>query len=291
MARLPRTDLACERHGAAADRSGCTYTEEERGICRLHTLHVETEEAAARLGTPRGTYETLFFPPPWENGTEEDAAVEEELSRLLEKTAAAVLGGDDFTGRRILVVGLGNRRMTADAVGPRAADGITATAHLRAYRPSLLSRLLCAEVAVMVPGVMAQSGMESADLIRSAVAVFRPHLVLLIDALAARSFDRLGTTIQLADSGMAPGSGIGNCRAPLSPETLGCPVISVGVPTVTDTDTLLRDRLEEAGVTPPEDGTEGGRYFVSPRDADLLTEKLARCIAGAVNTVFGIPLV
>lgn len=289
MACLPRTDLACERHGAATDRSGCTYTEEKRGICRVHTLRVESEEAAERLGTARGTYETLFFPPPWETGAEEDAAVEEELARLLEKTAATVLGGDEFAGRRILAVGLGNRRMTADAVGPRAADGITATAHLRAYRPSLLARLCCAELAVIVPGVMAQSGMESADLIRAAAAAFRPHLVLLIDALAARSFDRLGTTIQVADSGMAPGSGIGNCRAPLNRETLGCPVISVGVPTVTDTDTLLRDRLTEAGVTPPEEAA-AGRYFVSPRDADLLTEKLSRCIAGAINTVFGIPL-
>lgn len=288
------TDLAYERNEGREDIPGSRYTEEEAPFGRLHTLQIESEEAAAAIGCARGTYKTMFFPKIWELSTDEEQAIAEAASSLLSDMARFLLNREDTVGARILTVGLGNRAITADAVGPRAADSITATAHLRENAPDLLKKLECAELAVVTPGVMAQSGLESAELVKRTAEVFRPELVLVIDALAARSFDRLGCTVQFSDSGLAPGAGIGNRRAPLDRKTLGCPVIGIGVPTVTDTATLIYDTFARAGRplrTEEERGAaEAGRsYFVSPREADTLTERFSSVIAYAVNAAFGIP--
>lgn len=287
-----RTDMAYERGSAAGKIPGAEYEECNRGPCRLHTLRVATAAAAKKTGCRRGIYRTLFFRPVWAMVADEEMAVSEELSRLMQEWGASLLGGEDFRGKRILVAGLGNRDITADAVGPRAADKINATAHLRENRPSLLRGLGCAELAVLAPGVMAQSGMESAALIGAAAKAFSPHLVITVDALCARAFSRLGSTVQLSDAGVEPGSGIGNRRAALNREFFGCPVLSVGVPTVTDTATLVYDALEQAGMPAPEGNlrraVEAGReYFISPRETDVATEKLSDLISYAINSVFG----
>lgn len=292
---LPRTDLAYERHGAKkAGVPGCHYAEGPFGTCRLHTLRIETEEAAKEVGCAVGTYRTLFFPPLPSAGDEEREGVVECLSSLLSDFSEALLGQRDGKGKRILVAGLGNRAMTADAVGPLAADEICATAHLRENEPKLLAHLGCAEIAVVTPGVMAQSGMESAALVKAAAGAFTPHLTILIDALAARSVDRLATTVQLSDTGLSPGAGIGNLRAAIDRQSLGCPIITIGTPTLTDAATLARDFLERIGAAPAEEEEKrlfaaAGGFFVCLRDADAVSTRYATVIARAINRAFGIP--
>lgn len=302
MKDTPRTDLACERHRADSDIPGCRYRETDLGICRRHTLRVESERAAKESGCVRGWYETLLFPPVQQADSAALADVESRAADILREMSAALLQTNRFTGCRVLFVGLGNREITADAVGPLAADGIRATAHLRRHRPDLLAALACAEIAVTVPGVMAQSGMESAETVCAVVSRFRPDLVLVADALAARSFGRLAATLQFSDTGVSPGSGIGNRRAALDRTTLGCPVIAMGVPTVTDAATLAHDLLGKEAVTEEKGATEieksplagtaipaADAFFVCPREADVIAKTCGALIAGAVNRVFGIP--
>jgi spore protease len=194
--------------------------------------------------------------------------------------------------KSVLVCGLGNRSITADALGPAVADALVITRHVRLCEASLFDSLFSLEVASFAPGVLAQTGIDTGELIRGAVEHVAPDLVVAIDALAARSADRLMTTVQLCDTGIAPGSGMGNHRCRLDRQTLGVPVIAIGVPTVVNSATLIRDALEVGGIgdiSPDlERLLEGGRsFFVSPKESDLAVRELSAIIARALNSAFG----
>ena len=206
-----------------------------------------------------------------------------------------------MTGRRtgdlgsVLVVGLGNDQMTPDAVGPRTVRRLTVTRHLRAYDQALFSALGCCELSALAPGVLGQTGMESGELIKCAVEMVKPDLLVAVDALAARSCERLASTIQLSDGGISPGAGIGNHRMAISRATMGCPVLGVGVPTVVDSSTLVWDALEQAGMSEKDLPTalqtvlDSGRSFiVSPRDCDEMVELTCRLLARSLNLAFGV---
>jgi spore protease len=209
--------------------------------------------------------------------------------------AAALLGRDPDSACRILVAGLGNPDMTPDAIGPGTVRRMTVTRHLRGYDESLYNALGCCELAAVFPGVLGQTGMESGELVKCAADLVRPHLVVAVDALAARSCERLSSTVQLSDGGIAPGAGIGNHRMAICRETVGCPVLGLGVPTVVDSATLVWDALEQAGMTAetlPESLTrvlESGRSFiVAPKDCDQVTELTCRLLARALDEAFGV---
>ena len=159
--------------------------------------------------------------------------------------------------------------------------------------PALFKELSEVGLALLAPGVMGETGMEVLDLVAGVEARIRPDLILAIDALAARSTERLAATIQLSDTGICPGSGIGNARRPLNRETLGVPVIAIGMPTVVNSATLVLEAVHRAGLAegelPPELErvlSEGRSFYVSPRDADVVTERGARLVADAVNRAF-----
>ena len=287
------TDLAYERYKTNPDLPGCRYEEEALGLCHLHTLYIENEEAQRATGCTVGTYRTLFFPSIATAGEYELEEIIEHLASLLARKTKKLLG-EDHVGKRILIAALGNRNMTADAVGPRAADGVCATAHLKECKPDLLNRLHCAEIALLSPGTLAQSGIESAELITAAADLFHPHLVIAIDALAARATERLATTIQITDTGISPGAGIGNPRAALSHATLGCPVISIGAPTVVNAATLTMDLLDRIRGKISKNERErlaavARDFFVSSREADIISTRYATVIAQAINRTFGVP--
>lgn len=196
---------------------------------------------------------------------------------------------------RILVAGLGNAGMTPDAIGPRTVSRLTVTRHLRGYDETLFAALGCCELSAIAPGVLGQTGMESGELVKAAVELTHPDLLVAVDALAARSCDRLASTVQLSDGGICPGAGIGNHRMPLTRETMGCPVMGVGVPTVVDSCTLVLDALERAGMTaedlPPAlaEVLESGRSFiVTPRDCDEMAELTCRLLARGLDQAFGV---
>ena len=281
-----RTDLADETHAlwraSAGEESalpGVRAREDRREGFPVTRVDILDREGAQALGKPEGHYITLGLEELLRR--EEDAfpravrALAGELNELLK----------DLPPRApVLVAGLGNRAITPDAVGPRVADLTLVTRHLihsvpehfAAYRP----------VSALAPGVLGSTGIESAELLSALSETVRPACVLAVDALAARSLRRVCRTVQLSDTGIVPGSGVGNHRRALNRESLGIPVVAVGVPTVVDAATLCADVLEEAGqgaYTPESLSGSGQGVIVTPREIDQDVEDLSRTVAFGIN--------
>lgn len=270
-----RTDLAIEAAGEADDKKLPGITQQSRQIddIKLTRIVIEDERGEQALGRPKGTYITAEMPPlsDDEQHMEQKAKVlGEELSSLLPKEGT------------VLVVGLGNQSVTPDALGPRSAGMVLATRHIEGEfaRSTGLDKLRPA--AVFQPGVLGQTGVESGEMVRGICDIVKPAAVIVIDALAARSVERLGCTIQICDTGIAPGSGVGNNRVALNRDTLGVPVIGLGVPTVVDARTVAMELTgrEEAGdeVTP-----RGAEMMVTPREIDLIIRRASQLVAMTVN--------
>ena len=247
--------------------------EEGYPVTRVDILNQQGEEA---LGKPRGSYLTLDLTSFWQR----KADFFERAVRALGSQLKAMLPGEGA----VLVVGLGNAAMTPDAVGPLAADSVLVTRHLIAAMPKHFSGFR--PVAVFRAGVLGTTGVESAESVRGLVEQVKPAVVIAIDALAARKVGRMCTTVQLTDTGIVPGSGVGNHRAALNMETLGVPVFSVGVPTVVDAATLAADLLEEAGI-PELDETRlrHGKQplMVTTRDVDQQVRDLSKVVGYVIN--------
>lgn len=279
-----RTDLALEAAETTAKAAagtlpkGVLVQEETLDGVSITTVTVTGEEGAAALGKAPGQYitvETGPFAAPRMTTEPEIAAMAKKLRSLLPPQGT------------ILVVGLGNPHITPDDVGPRTADLILATRHLSEQAAETGGLPDFRPVAVLAPGVLAQTGVETGEVVASLCKSLAPAAVIVVDALAARSLSRLGATLQMADSGISPGSGVQNRRFALSRETLGVPVISMGVPTVVDATTLAHNLLrfpegEEAelrGLFLP----EGEGMMVTPRDVDLLVERAAKVLSLTIN--------
>lgn len=256
-----RTDLAAEAHsiwrqsaGETTKLSGVIARQEEENGIELETVEITSEEGAKALGKPMGRYLTLTLP--------EGGRATKEFTTLLAKKLTALLQWKDTDSA--LVVGLGNRAMTPDAVGPMTADGVLVTRHLRQSLPRIFAGMR--QVSALRPGVLGMTGVESAEIVRSVVERIQPDRVIVVDALAAGSPARLCRSVQLTDAGIVPGSGVGNSRAAFSRESLGVPVVAVGVPTVVD--------AAEKGQSP---------LLVTPRDIDVQVQRLSRAIFTGIN--------
>ena len=281
----PRTDLACEAGRACV-------SSEDRQVSVGAGLPVTVCRSVEADG---GRFTTISCGPVTIRGEEELRTISRIVGEELSRMAAELVGRPLDASCRILAVGLGNPDMTPDAIGPGTLRRMTVTRHLREYDPALYEGLGCCELAALSPGVLGQTGVESGELVRAAAELTRPHLIVAVDALAARSCERLSSTIQLSSRGISPGAGIGNRRIGLCEETVGCPVLGVGVPTVVDSATLVWDALEQAGMTREElpsalaQVLETGRSFiVSPKDCDSVVEMICRVLAGAMDLAFGI---
>ena len=230
----------------------------------------------AALGKPQGSYLTIDLTTFWQRKADffERAvrAVGSQLKTLLPPEGPA------------LVIGLGNAAMTPDAVGPLAVDSVLVTRHLIAAMPKHFSGFR--PVAVQRTGVLGTTGVESAEAVRGLVAEVQPALVIAVDALASRRVGRVCATVQLSDTGIIPGSGVGNHRSALNRETLGVPVFAVGIPTVVDAATLAADLMEEAGIADiDEDKLRAGQQnlMVTPRDIDQQVRDLAKVVGYGIN--------
>jgi len=289
MNAFRRTDLAAELDLAAC--SGIAERREKRGSFTAHTVEIITEEAEKRLGKPRGKYITLELGKIWLAGDEDFRSAAALLAEKLALLASETVGQRP---ERILIAGLGNRRITADALGDEAAGLITVTRHIRPRDSHLFGMLGGREISAVTPGVLGQTGIETAELVHGAVRAVRPELVIAVDALCARSISRLAATVQLGSTGISPGSGIGNHRRAVNEETLGVPVIALGVPTVVDAAALILDALEEAGIEEPDERLlpvlQARRgYFVTPKETDTIIRELSRLIAAGISEAFGLP--
>ncbi|MBO4277175.1 MAG: GPR endopeptidase [Clostridia bacterium] len=287
------TDLALESHELHAERGeddGIILREYAVCGCKVTQATVLPGGGEKRAGKPAGKYITVETGRFWlSDGAEfENAAnaVAAELKKLLPQGAGCVLAAC-----------LGNRDITADSVGPRTAEKLLVTRHLRDMAPELYSKAGFGELAAVAPGVLGQTGIESAAIVEGVCRMIRPKCVVVIDSLASRRLERLCTTVQISDSGISPGSGVFNRRAELSGKTLGAPVVSLGVPTVVDAATLALDLFDQSGAKLPEDAAEklahggGGSMFVTPKDSDVSARENARLLAFSINSaVHGIKI-
>ncbi len=258
--------------GARPDVGGVTIKEEwnEEKSMKVTVVQIRNEDGARAMERPVGTYITMELPEL----LEEEEHLKEIAEQELEKQLKELLKGK--CADHMLVVGLGNREVTADAVGPLTIDSLLVTRHFfweeqtkvavgKKYR----------RVSALVPGVMAQTGMETMELIRGVVEETKPDVVVAVDALAARSPKRLNTTIQLTDTGISPGAGVGNNRKELNEHSLGCPVIAIGVPTVLDAVTIAKEEVSE----------DVKYLFVMPRNIDSSVQYVSELLAGGINRV------
>ena len=288
-----RTDLAMESREMAAGIPGITTHSQQKGMIEETHVRIETEEAARALEKAQGNYITLAHPGlKWclpEERMEMARAICEELRTLLPPT------GD------LLVVGLGNRNMTADALGNRVLEDLLVTRHLKDIPDEGLHGRLRG-VCAAAPGVLGVTGLETAEVVQGIVEHVRPAAVIAIDALAARESSRICTTVQITDTGIRPGSGVRNHRAGLTKETLGVPVIAIGVPMVVYASVIARDALglllndismdEQAHVQAMDTlidklAAQGiGELVVTPREVDELVGRVGRIIADGLNLAF-----
>ena len=274
-----RTDLALEareRFEEDVEIRGVEVEEaydEQRDI-RVTVVRIRTENGAKAMGKPIGTYITLEAPRMSEPDEDYHREVSEKLAGYLKKLL------DVKNEKSVLVVGLGNREVTPDALGPEAVNHLRVTRHVvREYGKAAFAREKVQLVSTIVPGVMAQTGMETLEIMRGIVAETKPDQVVVIDALAARSSKRLNRTIQISDAGIQPGSGVGNHRNSLTRETIGIPVLAIGVPTVVDAATIVYDATGDRSSVPP--GLNG--MFVTPKNVDEMIRRLSFTVSEALN--------
>lgn len=313
-----RTDLALEEkerfESDQVEVQGVVLEEEydkEREI-RVTTVRIETENGAKTMGKPVGTYLTIEAP----NLSSPDEGIHREVSEELAKYLIEVMKKiipESEHDKEVLVIGLGNRQATPDALGPYVADNLNVTRHIvKEYGKYVALEEMNCVVSAIVPGVMAQTGMETAEIIKGVVRETKPDLLIVIDALAARNSRRLNRTIQIADTGINPGSGVGNYRNAITKETIGVPVIAIGVPTVVDAVTIVSDTMENLlsaletseslkGVGLVLGGySEAEKYelikeliapnlnsmFMTPKDIDETVKRLSYTISEGLNLAF-----
>lgn len=311
-----RTDLALETQEKMQEDNvelkGVRFFEEkvDRNIT-VSRVVIETENGAKTMGKPKGTYITIEAL----NMDEEDEDYHWEISMQLAKVIKelAALEREEVS---VLIVGLGNREVTPDALGPRVVDNLFITRHIvKEYGKYAFGSDCMNRISSIVPGVMAQTGMESLEIIRGIIEETKPELVVVVDALAARSTKRLNRTIQVTDTGINPGSGVGNHRHGINEKSLGIPVISIGIPTVVDAATIVNDAMynlvtamaqSEAFSTlgnSLEGLNEGEKYeliqellspnlntmFVTPKDIDESVKRLSYTISEGLNIAFASP--
>lgn len=272
-----RTDLAVEAREIAGEHiSGVDFkTYSENGL-EISRLTIKNQKAKQELGKDMGTYITIELPSLTDNFTETDERLKTigfEIRRLLPVHGL------------LLVVGLGNKEITPDSLGPKTSSHVLATRHITGETAKATGLDKLRPVAVMQTGVTGQTGIETGEYILSVVKRIRPNAVVAVDALASRRLERLGCTLQISDTGISPGAGVGNHRTKITKETIGVPVIAIGVPTVVDVQTFANDLTDGKMYTEQKNRIEpsGKQMIITPREIDLLTERASRLIGFALN--------
>ena len=262
---LPRTDLAVEAHRLRASEQaleGVEVSERDRSGFHVTTVEVRSPAASETLCKPIGKYDTVTLEPVLRREEDSFSAAASLLAELLRELLPSE---ETFSA---LVVGLGNRAITPDAVGPKAMESVLATRHLREQMPDVFSCFRA--VSVLSPGVLGTTGIEAGSVVRAIAKDLAPDVIIAVDALACSEPERLCRTVQISDTGITPGSGVGNHRMALNLESLGVPVLAVGVPTVMD-----------VRVFSNAESLEG--MFVTPRNIDSVVADFSKLIGYAVN--------
>jgi spore protease len=310
MAYSARTDLALELReiyfetaSDAAEAEGVEAEEENKLGIKVTRVKITNKKGEKTLGKPSGTYITMEFgaKTDFEQESYENACkvCAEELSSLKK----------NWQGGTVLVLGLGNRNITADALGPKTVDSVLVTRHLLEYMPEEIDSRL-KPVCAVAPGVLGITGVETGEIVKGICERIKPSLIIAVDALCSRRMERVNNTIQLTDTGITPGAGIGNRRMSIDEKTLGIPVIAVGVPTVVDAATIAGDTIDRIIQSLKDNAKESiplykilnivaGEdkeaiinevlkpdclgYIVTPKEVDTAVEKISEIIANGIN--------
>lgn len=293
MENYSRTDLACESVTQAGElpSSGAEWTKKTVGTFEVSYLSIESDEAARELEKPQGRYVTVECGRINHLTEDNRILLAHLLSEELRGMAERLTGKTPDADFEVFVAGLGNAELTADAIGPRTVGLLTATRHLREHEQFLYRIIGCCALSALAPGVLGQTGIETLELLRGAIRYVKPDMVVVVDALAARSCDRLASTVQISDAGIEPGSGVGNHRSAITKETVGVPVVALGVPTVVNSATLVYDALHEAGIDSISESLQkvletGKSFFVSPKESDLITHEVSELLSDAIGMAF-----
>lgn len=290
--RYTRTDLALETQQLFTERaekiSGVSVYDKSVKDIEITQVSIETEEAAQKMGKPVGNYITLQTP----DLRYIDKKLYEKICRQIASELKELL--EDDVDKPVLVVGLGNRAITSDSLGPEVTDRLIVTRHLFSHAPEMLSANY-ASVCAIAPGVLGITGIETEEVISAVCKKINPCAVIAVDALAARSIERITNTIQICDTGISPGAGVRNNRREISEKTLGIPVIAIGVPTVVDAATIAEDTLslafsDLAENLPFDEILRSGKisqeilnFTTTPKEIDILIKKTAEVVANGIN--------
>ncbi len=296
-----RTDLALERResfpGDDVEISGVSLDRETVAIDKSHgirldisTVKIMNEAGAKKMNKPCGSYITIELGDISLLSDEYMEKVSCEVGKRIEQLTGAL------SEKRLMVAGLGNRYVTADSLGPAVVDNLNITRHfVKEYGAQFLKKLGMGEVCAISPGVMAQTGMEAAEILESVADAVKPDVLIVIDALAARSVKRVTSTIQITDTGINPGSGVGNHRVGINEDNIGVKVISIGVPTVVEAEVIVSDRIEE--FMKKQDfsdneiqqfiinmgQTEINDMYVTPKNIDETVKNMGELVAMSIN--------
>lgn len=306
-----RTDLALEakeiysqKHKNEKDIDGIEVINEVDNDIRVTTVKVKDENGSQKIGKPKGDYVTIDIP----DFTAYDGETMDRVSQVVAEILGRMVEID--VEKTVLVVGLGNWKVTPDALGPKVAEGIMVTRHLKTVMPEIMDdsvRPVCS----IAPGVLGITGVETVEIIKGTVERVKPDLVICIDALAARRVERVNTTIQISDTGISPGAGVGNNRKQINEENLGVKVIAIGVPTVVDAVTIANDTIDMVIDSLMNNSSSGndfykmlssldkneksglirevlaskalGEMIVTPKDIDLIIDSLSKIISNGIN--------
>lgn len=303
-----RTDLAVEAKELYEEKNsgkipGVEVKEYREGLIKISNVKVVSDEGEKVLNKPKGSYITIDIPEV--NGYDKDTM--EEISEVLAKVLSPLIKLDN--SMTALVVGLGNWNVTPDALGPKVVDGLMITRHLKELIPDQIDegiRPVCA----IAPGVLGLTGIETGEIIKAVATKIKPNLIICIDALASRKLDRINRTIQIGDTGISPGSGVGNKRMEISERTLGIPVIAIGVPTVVDAATIANDTIDMVIDAMINQATKGGDFYnmlksldrterqnmieevlnpyvgslmVTPKEVDSVIDSVSKIISTGIN--------
>lgn len=286
------SDLALESSYAMKAKLGEAdgYREYERDGFKICKLDISSDELSKKYQREAGRYITVVCGQIWSLSDKSSEILSSIIANELKEMLVSTTKRKIDKSFSVLVAGLGNAEITPDAIGPLTVSNLTVTRHINAISRDIFDKLGQCNVSAIAPGVLAQTGIETLEIIRGAVNTISPDAVIAVDALAARSCDRLGSTVQISDSGISPGSGIGNLRRAINQKNLGVPVIALGVPTVVDSSTLVYDALEKAGIESPPKLREildnGRGFFVSPKEGDIISESVSLLLSHSLDTAF-----
>jgi len=275
--------MAYEAHKAACDRTGGTldgviYREYSHKSINASKIEILNESGEKATGKKQGRYITAkigkeFAPSDFKTYSE---FLSRQISELLPQKT-----------ENVLIAGLGNRFITADSVGPKAVSHIIVTRHIKTISPAIYRDLSLGEVSAIAPGVLAQTGIESGEIIKSVLNDISPSCLIVIDALATQSFSHLSCVVQISDCGIQPGSGVYNSRFAITKESMGVPVIAIGVPTVIDASSLAADIFGKRGIHPQSDEEQfhddSLECFITLKESDLITDNMAKLIGYSLN--------